>query len=250
MRNGLIVSFLLGFLVVGFSNLSQSGLSAGYPPQYAPPNYNFEWFTWAENSGGNTYGNATFDAWSNNSIAVGCASSVNILGWSDYSEQTLSYIYGYYSTSYLVQTVSYGLYLNYSASGLSDNLSYTLYLNYETIPNSTNDYHSVSTGLKTLQAGITIDNNTPDIEGNISIPTPGGYVCGLTLETSRPLFSGGAFDIGFDYAYTYNATSQQSPLPSASSYAISTDVSYYAVIGFVGIIVVALLIIMKQKIVA
>lgn len=239
-RNGLIFSFFLGLLVVGFCDICQSGLSA------APTYPQGQWFTWAENSGGNAYGNATFDAWFNDSIAVGCASSVNLLGWSDYSEQTLSYIYGYYSTSFLVQTVSYGLYLNYSQNGVSDGIRYTLYLNYETIPNSTNDYYSVSTGLMTLTKGIAIDNKTPDFTGNISIPGDGGYVCGLTLETSRPLFSGGAFDIGFDYARMYNATSQRSPLPVASSITIPLDQSYYYVLGFVGVIVVATLIIMKK----
>jgi hypothetical protein len=206
------------------------------------------WYSWTENSGGTSYGNATTDAWLNNSIAVGCASAPNILGWCDYSEQTLNAIYGYNSTSFLVQNITYGLLLNYSQNGLSDNIQYTLYLNYESIPNDTNTYQTVTVGPIALPSGEIIDYSTPDIHGNISIPGNGGYVTGLTLETRRPFFEGGAFDIGFDYAFMYNATTQQSPLPVPPSYSLPLDQSYYYVLGFVAVIVVATLIIMKKKV--
>jgi hypothetical protein len=247
-RKSFVVLILCSFSLIGFCNIAQIGGSSN---PFIPIPVNHQWFYWTENEGGTSYGNATIDAWTNNSIAVGCATTPDMVRMEDYSEQTLQYWFlGYTSTSFLVQNVSYGLLFNSSANALSDNIKFKLYLSYETAPNSTSDYYTVSTDVISLSSGIPIDNATNQylLQGTISIPNNGGYVCSLMLEAYRPFNSGGGFNVGFDYAYMNNATSNGgTTIQTQSPITISTEDSYIFIGVFVVVILVSILIIMRKK---
>jgi hypothetical protein len=204
------------------------------------PYYSF-WYTWAEDSGGATYGSVAGldkNSMDLNNASIGCYSSAHIPAWSDSCEQTLSAFYEYFSTSFVVKSITYGLLMNYSQTQ-DVGVNYTLYVGYETVVNSTNAFQTCSiTGVANYSA-------TDVIQGNITIPNGGGYVVNMVLNAGRHLFSGGAFAIGFVYAHMYYGNTP-STLPTQAPINVPFELSLVVVCGFAAIMGVALLIILKK----